>query len=109
MGRDKATILLRGKPLIAHVFDVAKKVFTDIMVVSSLHAAVDGMDARVVKDVLPVPGSLTGIVSALIASDTDYVFVLGCDMPFVTRGGDEVRGRGGARGGHHHTADRRRA
>ena len=108
MGRDKATVLLGGKPLIAHVYEAAKKVFTDIMVVSSLHAAVDGMDARVVKDILPLPGSLTGIVSALLASDTEYVFVLGCDMPFVTRGGDEVRGRGGSRGRHDHTADRRR-
>jgi molybdopterin-guanine dinucleotide biosynthesis protein A len=84
MGRDKAMVLLDGKPLIAHVFDAAKRVFTDIMVVSSLHTAVDGMDARVVKDILPLPGSLTGIVSALLAADTDYVFVLGCDMPFVT-------------------------
>ena len=84
MGRDKAMALLDGKPLIAHVFDEAKKVFSEIMVVSSLHPVVAGMDARVVEDILPVPGSLTGIVSALIASDTDYVFVLGCDMPFVT-------------------------
>ena len=84
MGRDKATALLDGKPLIAHVFDVAKRVFPDIMVVSSLYTAVDGVDAPVVKDILPLPGSLTGIVSALIASDTEYVFVLGCDMPFVT-------------------------
>ena len=84
MGRDKAMALLGGKPLIAHVFDVAKTVFPDIMVVSSLHTAFEGIDAPVVKDILPVPGSLTGIVSALIASDTDYVFVVGCDMPFVT-------------------------
>jgi len=84
MGRDKATVLLDGKPLIAHVLDAAKRVFTDIMVVSSLPTAVDGMKARVVKDILPLPGALTGIVSALLAADTDYVFVLGCDMPFVT-------------------------
>jgi molybdopterin-guanine dinucleotide biosynthesis protein A len=84
MGRDKATALLGGKPLIAHVYEAARKVFTDIMVVSSLHTAFGGIEARVVKDILPLPGSLTGIVSALLASDTDYVFVLGCDMPFIT-------------------------
>jgi molybdopterin-guanine dinucleotide biosynthesis protein A len=84
MGRDKATMLLDGKPLIAHVFDAAKNVFADIMVVSSLHTVFDGVKAPVIKDVLPVSGALTGIVSALIASDTEYVFVLGCDMPFVT-------------------------
>ncbi len=84
MGRDKATVLLGGKPLIAHVFGEAKKAFAEIVVVSSLHTAFDGVEARVVKDILPLPGALTGIVSALIASDTDYVFVLGCDMPFVS-------------------------
>jgi molybdopterin-guanine dinucleotide biosynthesis protein A len=84
MGRDKATLLLAGKPLITHVYETAKRVFADIMVVSSLHAASCGLDARVVKDILPLTGSLTGIVSALLATDADYVFVLGCDMPFVT-------------------------
>jgi molybdopterin-guanine dinucleotide biosynthesis protein A len=87
MGRDKASVLLGGKPLIAHVYEAAKRVFTDIMVVSSLHGAACGLNARVVKDVLPLPGSLTGVVSALLATDAEYVFVLGCDMPFVSAEG----------------------
>jgi molybdopterin-guanine dinucleotide biosynthesis protein A len=84
MGRDKATIQIHEKALIAHTYEVARKVFDEIMVVSTLHDTIPGIEARIIKDVLPIPGSLTGIVSALLWSDTPYVFILGCDMPFLT-------------------------
>lgn len=84
MGRDKAMVPVGNKTLITHAYDVAKKVFTSIIVVSSLHHTIDGVNARVAADVLPIHGSLTGIVSALIHADREYVFVLGCDLPFVT-------------------------
>ncbi len=85
MGRDKATIQVGSTTLIRQAYDVAKGVFSDIMVVSSLHSTIEGVAARIVRD-LPAPsGSLTGIASALLNADTPYVFVLGCDMPFLTR------------------------
>jgi len=84
MGHDKATARVGGKTLVKHVYDVARRVFREIIVVSSLHRAFEGVEAAVVEDVLPWPGSLTGIVSALIHGGTPYVFVLGCDLPFVT-------------------------
>jgi molybdopterin-guanine dinucleotide biosynthesis protein A len=84
MGQDKATLRVGEGTLIGHTYAVAKKVFTDIMVVSSLHESIDGISARMVHDVLPIPGSLTGIATALLDADTPYVFVLGCDMPFLT-------------------------
>jgi len=85
MGRDKATIQVGSTTLIRHAYDMAYGAFVDIMVVSSVHRAIEGIEARIVRDVLPISGSLTGIVSALVAADTPYVFVLGCDMPFLTR------------------------
>jgi len=84
MGRDKATIEIRQRPLIQNTYEVAKNVFDDIMIVSSFHDAFPGLDARFVRDISPVSGSLTGVVSALLWSETPYVFVLGCDMPFLT-------------------------
>jgi molybdopterin-guanine dinucleotide biosynthesis protein A len=70
--------------LVGHTYAVAKEVFTDIIVVSSLHESIDDVPTRIVHDVLPMPGSLTGIASALLHADAPYVFVLGCDMPFLT-------------------------
>lgn len=86
MGQDKATIRVGENSLIGRTYAVAREVFTNIMVVSSLHESIDGISARMVHDVLPIPGSLTGIASALLHADTPYVFVLGCDMPFLTPG-----------------------
>jgi molybdopterin-guanine dinucleotide biosynthesis protein A len=83
MGQDKATVLVRDKALINRTYEVARPIFDDVVIVSSFHQAFTGIKARVVKDIMPIPGSLTGIVSALLASQTPYVFVLGCDMPFL--------------------------
>jgi molybdopterin-guanine dinucleotide biosynthesis protein A len=84
MGRDKATMQVRDRTLIERTYEVARRIFDHIIIVSSVHDKIPGIEARVVKDALPVPGSLTGIVSGLIHSDLPYVFVLGCDMPFLT-------------------------
>jgi molybdenum cofactor guanylyltransferase len=84
MGRDKAMIQVGETTLLEHTYEIARRVFQDIVVVSSLHNALPGVNARIVRDVLPVSGSLTGIVSALLAVETPYVFVLGCDMPFLS-------------------------
>jgi len=85
MGRDKATVRVGKSTLIARTYGVVKEVFKDVMVVSSLHESIEGIPERIVHDVLPISGSLTGIASALLNADTRYVFALGCDMPFLTR------------------------
>ncbi len=43
-----------------------------------------GIDAPIVQDISPLRSSMVGIASALLSADTPYVFVLACDMPFVT-------------------------
>lgn len=83
MGHDKATALIGDTFLVKHVYDIARKVFERIVVVSSLHNAIEGVDAPIIADILPVPGSLTGIVSALMYADSPAVFIIGCDMPFI--------------------------
>jgi molybdenum cofactor guanylyltransferase len=84
MGEDKAVVQMNDRTLIGRTYDVARRVFSDIMVVSSRHEAIPGIDARVVPDVMPFSGSITGVVSALLHSETPYVFVLACDMPFLS-------------------------
>jgi molybdopterin-guanine dinucleotide biosynthesis protein A len=83
MGQDKALVQIQNRTLIERTYDVARMVFDDIMIVSSHHDAIGNIEARVVPDVLPISGSITGVVSALLHSNTARVFVLGCDMPFL--------------------------
>jgi molybdopterin-guanine dinucleotide biosynthesis protein A len=83
MGRDKATLRIGNMGLIEHVYVKVKDIFDDVFVVSSHHTKIPGIEAPVYRDALPLTGSLTGIISALLYSRTRYVFVVACDMPFL--------------------------
>jgi molybdopterin-guanine dinucleotide biosynthesis protein A len=84
MGKDKATIEVCNKALIQQVYEKARHVFKKILIVSSLHEQFSGIEAPIVKDIFPLRSSIVGIASALLSANTPYVFVLACDMPFVT-------------------------
>ena len=84
MGRDKATLKICNKPLIQQVYEKAQHVFRKILIVSSYHEQLPGIEAPIVKDIFPFRSSIVGIASALLSANTAYVFVLACDMPFVT-------------------------
>lgn len=84
MGRDKATAAFKNATLIKEVYDRVKEVFDDIIIVSSLHTTLEGIDAPVVKDIFPLQGPIVGISTALIHSSRPGVFVVPCDMPFLS-------------------------
>jgi molybdopterin-guanine dinucleotide biosynthesis protein A len=84
MGKDKATLDFVDGSLIENVYLRAMTVFDKVIIVSSHHRSIQGVDAPVVGDVLCVKGSMVGIVSALMHAETPYVFVLACDMPLAS-------------------------
>jgi molybdopterin-guanine dinucleotide biosynthesis protein A len=84
MGQDKATIKIGEKPLIRIVYDKVKEVFDDVIIISRFHDTIEGIDAPVLKDVVPFGNSIAGIVSALLYSKTPYTLVVACDMPFLS-------------------------
>jgi ribosomal-protein-alanine acetyltransferase len=101
MGRDKATLKLGDGLLISHVYNIARNVFSRIIIISSRHRSFAGIDAPVLPDVVPSRSAMAGIVSALIHADTPYVFVVPCDMPNLSvdaiqyvlgeaRGGEDI-------------------
>ena len=81
MGVDKALLMVGGRPLINHVYDKARRVFKDVMIISSRHSGFEGIDAPVMPDILPAGGSIVGVVSALLYHSAPYVCILACDMP----------------------------
>jgi molybdenum cofactor guanylyltransferase len=84
MGRDKATLRVRERLLIERVFNVVRPVFRNISIVSSYHDGISGIDAPIYGDLLPVRSPLVGIASALVYARDPYVFVVACDMPFLS-------------------------
>ncbi len=97
MGRDKAEAPFKGATLVKGVYDTVRGVFADIIVVSSLHEAIDGVDAPVVKDIFPLHSPMVGLATALIHSRFPRVFVVACDMPFLS--GEAIRYMTSAAGG----------
>lgn len=89
MGTDKATVSFNGRPLIEHVYDVVRPIFREILIISNRHRGFPGIDAPVVADVLPLQTPLVGIATALLVSKKPYVFVVACDMPYLS--GEAIR------------------
>ncbi len=87
MGRDKATLLIKNRPLIGYVYDRVKDVFEDIMIISNNKELSNGINAPVIKDIVPIQSTMTGIATALIHTQKPYVFVVACDMPNLSREG----------------------
>lgn len=84
MGQDKATTKIGEKPLIRLVYDRVKEVFDEVIILSKVHDTIENIDAPVLKDVVLFGNSMAGITSALLYSKTPYIFVVACDMPFLS-------------------------
>jgi molybdopterin-guanine dinucleotide biosynthesis protein A len=84
MGRDKALIPFRGQPLLQVVLNRVSTVFPDPFVISGSPERYPFLKCPVVPDRLPGRGPLSGIDAALRHAGTPFVFVCGCDMPFLS-------------------------
>jgi len=82
MGRDKAGIKIDGKTLLQHAVDVLSPLFAELMV--SVHAPRSDLGLPQVVDAFDGRGPMVGITSALAAIKTDWLFVAGCDMPYLS-------------------------
>src|SRR5579864_9177416 len=84
MGTDKAFLDWAGRPLLAHMVELAKSVTAEVRIVGdpSRFAAL----APVVEDIFPGCGPLSGIHAALMSSDSELNLILGVDLPFLDSG-----------------------
>lgn len=84
MGGDKALMAFVDGTLLEWVRDRVAPAFDHVFIVANEPAKFRHLGLPVVTDALQVRGSAVGIYTALLASPTDRVLCLACDMPFVT-------------------------
>jgi molybdopterin-guanine dinucleotide biosynthesis protein A len=87
MSKDKAHLLLNGKPMVEIIIEKFKRIFSELIIVtnasllSSFAFLTKKYKLKVVKDLVPQKGPLGGIYTGLNTSSSFYNFVVACDMP----------------------------
>jgi molybdopterin-guanine dinucleotide biosynthesis protein A len=86
MGQDKAFLRLEpaGPMLLEIVLDRLRSVADDLLIVANDLDRHEGFGARVVPDVIPGFGTLSGIHAALSAATHEHCLVVACDMPLLS-------------------------
>ncbi len=83
MRRDKALLLLRGRPLVLHVAAAAAAAAGTVALVGDPARYVT-LGLPVIPDDFPGEGPLGGICTALRHTSAEWNLVLACDMPAIT-------------------------
>jgi len=83
MGEDKGLKLLHGKPMIRYVIEALTPCFPHIKI-STSNSEYSVFGYEWVSDIIPEKGPMGGIYTALKNSSGDDVFIISCDMPYIS-------------------------
>ena len=81
MGTDKARLFLEGKTFIERISQTLGG-FASRVVIVGQHS--EDLSLESVSDIHPRWGALGGIETALTNCETEWAFVVACDLPFTT-------------------------
>jgi molybdopterin-guanine dinucleotide biosynthesis protein A len=81
MGRDKAFLEIGGKSLFEKVLDAFSENFSRIMLVGDRGARFASYNLPIYADLFP-GSSLGGLYTGLYYSESNYIFVSSCDLPY---------------------------
>lgn len=85
MGRDKRFLEVGGQALLERVCDVVASLFTECLLsVAEPTSELEAMGHRLVFDEIPDCASLGGLYTGLLSATYSRIFVVACDMPFIT-------------------------
>lgn len=82
MGTDKALIRVKDDSMLEGAVRALAGGFNEI-IVSANNRTCASAQVKIVADVIPGRGPMSGIHAALLASANDINFVVPCDMPFI--------------------------
>lgn len=83
MGQDKAALDLAGQPLLARVLDRLERACGRVIVIGPARLRASTPGAAIFPDARPHLGPLGGLATALPHIETPWLFLAGCDMPFI--------------------------
>jgi molybdopterin-guanine dinucleotide biosynthesis protein A len=84
-GLDKSALIVEGRTILDRQLAELSALTTDLLIVGGRGATPGATPpARTVADIVPECGPLGGLHTALTAARGDAVFVVACDMPYIT-------------------------
>ncbi len=84
MGQDKRRLSVGGQSLFCRVLSVFEELFAEVIVVVAEQSTVtEGLNHKVVTDLIPGKGPMGGLYTGLSYCTKSSVFVAACDMPFL--------------------------
>lgn len=83
-GEDKACYVVGGRPMARRVYDALAPLVGEVFVSVRAPGANPGLPAEEVVDRYSDGGPLAGLHAGLVRSRTPWLFVVACDLPFVT-------------------------
>jgi len=83
MGQDKALLPLGGEPLIQRILGRGRLITDHQLVITNHPEAYSFLNVPLVRDMLEIQGPLVGLYTALCISQTPYLILTGCDMPWI--------------------------
>jgi acetylornithine deacetylase/succinyl-diaminopimelate desuccinylase-like protein/molybdopterin-guanine dinucleotide biosynthesis protein A len=92
-GLPKGLLLSGGEPLVGRSLRLLGDLFQELLIVTNDPAPYAGFGVRTVPDILAGRGAPGGLHAALGAARTGWIFLAGCDMPWLSRPGIELMAR----------------
>ncbi|MBI4620163.1 MAG: molybdenum cofactor guanylyltransferase [Desulfobacterales bacterium] len=86
MGRNKAFLEINGQRMVDQIADIFKDTFEEVILVTNSPIEYLHLDLRIVTDLIPNKGALGGIYTGLFYASSEHIFVIACDMPFLSKG-----------------------
>lgn len=84
MGTNKALLDIEGQPLIEKVYKTMSSLFSQVVLITNTPEEYTFLPCRSFPDIYPNVGCIAGIHTGLQVSPTDTIFVVPCDMPFLS-------------------------
>ena len=83
MGTDKGLLVFNGKPIIQQVIEQLRPALNNMVIVSN-NPEYEKLGLEVIGDLIKDIGPAGGIHAALSHTHSGKIFIVSCDMPFVT-------------------------
>lgn len=80
---NKQSITIGGRLIAVYIADQLSQEFDRVLINSNTPSLYQDSPYEVISDEITGCGPLSGILAGLAASESDYTYFTGCDMPFV--------------------------